>query len=689
MTEPARSTIVQLHMRLVLLLLLATPLFAQREFCRFRASDEVDPFRRWLSSPEVICSATSDFLGESATLHVQLPDAHTGVVYLPRRAVAYPVSNARAQVPADEEMWLITLEKRSIASIIPIPAIEAGTERTVDGRIGGLSSAVLGWLRVDEQDRKSLQEATGILAPQVRLTFDGPSHDSDPLPSLSVLNGAFFLVRGVPAGAATLDIGGKGWLPHRTNVTVGSRAITIAPDPLLVRPAGSLIINFNTDRNLADLNASLGICDESKQPPVRYEIFVSACPKPKRDAPLDPKTCKLIRQEWFGPEVPYGSFTVDDVAPGLYRVEMHFAKLPPVSTMAPVAPLQQQSVRLRAPYMTLYGSLTHGGEPLRRAANIAFPNDGVGFSPGDGSDYRAVLLNDIIEPDAKIDITGCEGEPNVFVLSDEFIKPFTRFDIDIPDNSITVSVTDTFTHMTLHNATLRYVVLSKRFPHRPLFTRTLTANDTVHGRFVIEAVPERKIELTVSHGGYQKYMVEPFTMGKSEHKTIDAQMMPLRGMRGRIVSPVPFDDGLVMWLRAGGRGESVDIGPDGTFAYESMHDAGEIMVVVSRSHPLWVLRMPEVGPRQTLDLRFPDAPVRMFDVKVEGADRNTQATIEISVGGLAVPSGAFWEHQRLRGGQTRIMGNRVETVHDILETGPIEVNGTRLMPGVTELVLKP
>jgi hypothetical protein len=718
-------------MRLLLLLLLATPLFAQREICRFRAGDAVDPFRRWLSSQEVTCSAAELPSGQwnvfvrggaevslpmlvnggtpidastftmtpAATLTVQLPDAHTGVVYLPRRAVAFPVSGTRVEVPVGEELWLLVLEKsRAIASLIQIPAIEAGTERTIDARTGGLTSALLGWLRVADTDRKALQDATGILSPQVRLTAAGPSRDSDPLPPLAALNGAFVLVRGVSAGDAELDIGGKGWLPHRTRVTIGARSITSVPEPLLVRPAASLIVSFSTDSNLLELDASLGSCDPSQDRPARYEISVSACAKPKKkDDPIDPKSCRLIRQESFAPEVPYGSFAVDDVAPGLYRAEMHFGKLPPVSTMVTVAALQQQPMRLRAPYATLYGSLTRGGEPIRRDATIAFPGGGVGFASEDG-EYRAVVLATVeIGTDARIDVAACKGEPRAWVLANELVRPFSRFNIDIPDNSITVSVTDTFTQMTLHNATLRYVVMSKLFPFRPVFTRTFAANDMVDGRFVIEAVPERQIHLTVSHGGYEKYVIKPFTMSKSEHETIDVQMMPLRGIRGRIISPVPFDEGTVTWHRPDGRvDETVDVAPDGSFAHERSHEPGQIMTVVSRSHPLWILRMPQVAPRQTLDLRFPDAPARTFDVKVEGVEASAEHTIGVSVGGLVVPLGALSQHQRLRDGHLRIRGNRSETVHDILETGPIEVftgapewPRTRLMPGVTELVLTP
>lgn len=721
-------------MRLVLLLILAIPLFGQSEICRFQAGDDVDPFRRWLGSQDVTCVAASSAaeipaglwnvfrrndravsapmlvhgattvdvepltLVPSATLVVQLPEGHRGVVYLPRRVTAFPVS-ARTQVPAGEELWLFVLDKsRHITSIVPIPAIEAATERAVDARMGGLTPSLLGWVRVADGDLAALRNAVDVSSPQVRASFGGPALDADPLPPPALVHGAFFLVRGVSAGQAELDIGGRGWLPHRGRATVGSRVITTVPNPLLVRPAASLIVSFSTGPEVADLDRSLGSCDPSKDEPPLFKISVSACAKPKRAGdPIDPKACGLVREETFAAEVPYGSFAMDDIPPGLYRAEMRFGKLPPVSTMVTAMALQQVPVRLSGAYYALYGSLTHGGEPLGRDATIAFPLDGVGFAPKDTGEYYAVLLADtVIETDTRIDVGTCESGLRAFVLSDEEVRPFSRFNIDVPDNSITIKVTDTFTQMPLPNPTIRYEIMSKLVPRRPVVTRTWSAGENEQGRFMIKAVPEREIRMTVSHGGYMKYLVRPFTISKSEHKVIDAQLMPLRGTRGKVHSPVPFEEATVSWHRPSGRGETVDLGSDGTFAYESVHEAGEIMTVVSRSHPLWVFRMPAIGPKQSLDLRFPDASAREFDVKIEGVDARTVTSVGMAVGDLVVPSGALSLHQRLRDTEAYIRGNRFATFRDILETGPIEVftgkedsPRQRLAPGVTELVFPP
>lgn len=717
-------------MRFAFLLCLAVPLFAQSEICRFRAGDAVNPFQRWLASQQVTCEDATKAVppgrwnvfvrgtnalsspvfvegtfdpsslptAPAATIALQLPDGHGGVVYVPRRAIAFPVTGARVQVPAGEELWLIVLEKsRVIVSIVPIPAIEAGAERAVDARSGGVSSSILGWLQVAEGDRAAIRNSGDVQSPTVYVMSAGPAREADPLPWPAFLDGAFVLVRGVSAGNAELEIAGRGWLPHRTRAKVESRVITIAKEPLLVRPAASLIVNWSgDDGDLLALDRSLGSCDSSKDKPPLFEISVSACAKPKHpDDPVDPTTCRLVRQETFGPEVPYGSFAVDDIPPGIYRVEMSFGRVPPVSTMVSAVAMQQRSVRIRAIYLTMYGSLTRGGEPLEHDATIAFPGDGAGFASQETGEYRAVLKQGV-ETDDQINVTECEGGLRTLVLADQPGGAHSRFDIDIPDNTLAINVTDTFTQMSLPAASLRYVVLSKNFPKRPVITRVLTPDEHAHGRFVLKAVPEREIHLTVSHGGYEKYIVKPFTMPKSEKKTIDVQMVPLRGSRGRIVSPVPFDDGSLGWYTQEGKGiEQVDLGPDGTFVYERSHEPGETMVVVSRSHPLWIFRAPAVDPRQTLEVRFPDAPIREFEVTILGADTRTVTPVGIVVGGMMIPSGALDHHQTLRERRMHIRGSGSMMFRDFAETGPIDVFAgaldsprKRLTSGVTELVFE-
>lgn len=713
-------------MRIATFLLLAFPLAAhaagttvklQRdgvpvekgEVCRFPAGDRENPFQRWLTSQEVTCLAsgspmtfpaglwnvfgkagnglsTAPVLIDGAaapdTLSISLDPAaivapllrqgHRGAIYAPRKGSAFPVGQ-RVTVPAGEELWLFVLEKSTLVAVVPIAALEPGSERTVDARSGG-PSAVITWLQVPEADRAALRDARLISSPVVHATTGGPGHDSDPLPPLALLNGAFVRVRGVPAGEAELEVAGRGWVPHRRRVNVAS-AVTLVPEPLVVRGAGTLAVNWSTADDLPALNRSIGSCETDEKTP-QFEISVAACAPPQRpNEPVDPAACSVIRKETFEPQMTFGVVTVEDLVPGVYRAAMHFGKLPPVSATVSVLPMQQKSLRLFASYIQVYGGVTHGGEPLAENATIEFPGGGIGFATREKGEYRGVLPT-MIGPDAQINVTACDGAPRALVLTDRPLRRNARFDIDIPANVLTISVTDTFTRMPLGGALVRYVLMSASVPRRPVMTRTVTtgADGDAEGRVVITSVPEREMRITVSHPGYQKQAVDPFSMTKSEKKTLDIQLVPLRGSRGRIVSQKPFDNGAIFWFSpSGAETERADLSPDGTFVYAGSHGPDETMAVVSLSHPVWTLRTPRLERRQTIEMRFPDAPVREFDVSVAGADQRDTRYIALVIGGVRLPQPALRQHQALRSLPATVRGAGPLRLRDIAETGPIDV----------------
>jgi hypothetical protein len=681
------------------LLFIAAPLFAQQELCRFRAGERENPFQRWLVSQDVVCSAMNAPLppgkwnvfahtGNAVSLPALVEDGaaptltlvpsatlsltqSSGLVYLPRRAVAYPAQR-KMLVPAGEPLWLLTLEKSgAIASIVPIAAIEANTERAVDARSGALPPSILGWLQLRDADRAAIAKAVDVALPRVH----AGAKESDPLPPLDALDGALVLVRGATADDVQLDLGGRGWLPHRIAVKVGAHAITVADQPLLVRPAASLLVSFSTPEDLTSLDETLGECVETRSDAApQFVVAVSSCPEPSKEEPLDPKTCREIRVETFLAQIPYGSFAIDDIPPGFYRAELRFGKLPPISNTVPIGPLEQTPLRLFGEYEALRGSLTRGGEPLERDASIAFPGGGIGFAPKENSEYAAVLLQRI-EVDDRIAIASCDGRVRCYVISDQDSRWNARFDLDIPGNELTVRVTDTFTTMLLHNATLRLEVMPKRSRGIPLFTQTLLSHEQRDGAFVLKGLPEREIHVTVSHPGYQKYIVQPFTMAKSEQRTIEAQLVPLRSSsRGRIVSARPFESATITWMSAAGlETEHAELAPDGSFDAMNTHEAGETMAIASLSHPLWVARSPAMPRGHELTLQFPDAlPMRTFASRI--ADRSRGATyVGIVIGGLLVPQGALRAHQTLRAQRSMVSGGQAILFRELVESGPIEV----------------
>lgn len=668
------------------------------EICRFRALDAENPLQRWLGSQEVTCVAAGAALefpsglwnvfvrregmisttpllidGDAtatvvdpplvagATVTPMLAAGRTGVIYVPRRGIAYPVDGAHAIVPADEPLWLFVLDKSLPEAVFPIAPLAAGSERTIDARGGGVPSLV-GWLHVPEAERNALATVSGVASPVIR----AGSRESDPLPPPSQLHAAFYRISGIAGPSAALRVDGRGWLPDRRVVRM-QPGLTVAAAPLLLRATGTLTVHWNSEQDLAALERSIGSCEKEDAPQVAISIAKCAVSRPSQAT--EPEACTSIAEHKT--DAFFGSVTFDDVAPGLYRAEMRYGRLPATIRVGSVQPLLNADIRVRAEYFPLHGSVTHGGEPLGEDVSIELPG-GIGFAPEDSEEYHAVTRTPGIAPETPIMIAACDGSPRAIVLADA-MRRSSRVDIDIPANVLEVQVTDTFTREALGGAVVKLEAMAVLRPSQVVFTTTRNADES--GTVTLAAVPLREIRLTVTHPGYETRRVEAFTMPKSGRHTIDAQLVPLRGTRGRIVSNRAFENGAVVWFSpTGSQTERVELATDGTFVHQNWHTREETMAVLSSSHPLWVMRAPESERRQSLNLRFPDEPAVGFDVWLASAARADEARyVGIVIGGVRVPQPVLAQHQTMRRNPPLLRGAGPQSFRDLLATGPIDV----------------
>jgi hypothetical protein len=462
---------------------------------------------------------------------------------------------------------------------------------------------------------------------------------------------------------------GRGWVPDR-RVVNAQAGVTVAAAPLLVRAAGTLVVYWKSEQDLRELDASIGSCNAADVAP-QVEISVFKCP-PLRPADRGVAAeCVLLRREKV--DAFFGSMAFEDVVPGMYRAEMRYGKLPPVSETAHVRPLRVDDLRILASYSTLYGSVTRGGEPLDEKVRIHF-TAGVGFAPAETDEYRAVFHKSSGErSEMAVTVAACDGAPEAVVLGDQPMRPHARFNIDIPVNELTVRVTDTFTGETLRGASVKLDVMSLMRYSRVAFSAEKKTDQD--GTAVWSSVPVRELHLTVTHGGYEKRNVEPFPMKKSGAQTVDVQLVPSRGSRARILSDRPFESGAVVWFSpAGSETEHVELAADGTFVYTRSHAADETMAVVSASHPLWVQRAPAASGRESLTLPFPAAPPVAFDVWIAAAIAPRESReIGVAIGGVRVPQPVLAYHQTLRHDPPLLRGSGPQHFRDLLATGTIEV----------------
>jgi hypothetical protein len=680
------------------------------EVCRFPARDRERPIERWLTAQDVTCAAADAALtfppglwnvfarargavsvdpilidGDSApaslafalvpaaTVVLQLPPGATGVLYAPRHVIAFPATE-RTTVPAAEELWLIVMSNRVPAAVVPIAPLIAGVERVVDARSVADVPAVLGWIQVSDADRAAVKAARGVELPRIALTTGRREIVAASLPGPDDLSGAFVLFREASAGTADLRLDGRGWLPFRRTLRIAPQSVTLLREPIQARASATVIVNWSVNGDLLALDRSLGSCEPPREAP-RFELTISSCPEPKPGKPLDPDSCNTIHKETLRTELTFGTVRIDEVPPGTYRAELRFGRLPPADAITEVPALRQRPFSLQANYFEAYGSLTRGGEPLGEDAQIVFPAGGVGFATRETGEYRAVLKAGF-GPDAKIDIATCSGK-QAFVLADRGMDVWkrARFDIDIPCNSLTVTVTDTFTRMPLPAATLKYVVMSLRLPRRPVLTLDVRPSDAAGGQFVIKAVPERELHLTVSCPGYKKKEIEPFSITKSENRKIDVELVPLGGSEAKVLSARPFAEGAIYWFSAAGVvTERAELASDGSFHFEQTHYRDETMTVVSRSHPLWILRAPAVERATPLQVRFPDAaPQRDAEVTIDKMPARMLTPIGVVIGGLRVPQPALVQHLAIRGSIPFVKGSGPLLIPALAETAPIDI----------------
>jgi hypothetical protein len=672
------------------------------EVCRFAAGDRENPFQRWLADSTPVCVPSGSSLAfpaglsnvfarsrngisidpvvvdgsaapstltfsvaAAATLVVHLPPGDRGVLYAPKRVIAFPAAE-RMTVPAGEELWLFVMSQSTAVGIVEIAAIPQGSERTVDLRELSGARAIVGWTHIAESDRDALQNARGVRQPSVTAIVEGKQFEAVSLPAPEMLGGAFVLFRGVPAGPAEVQLSGRGWLTHRRQIQIAAKPVTTMVEPIPARPTARIAVNWSLPYNAAAIERSLGSCEVTPDTP-RFDLTISACAPSKGS---EPEACQPVKTEPLRTEVNFGTVAVDEVPPGLYRAELRYGKLPPAGTTAQVRPLSQTTMQLQGNYFAGYGDLTRGGKPIAEDMRIAFPGGGVGFSARNSGEYYAALTQ-LFGVDARIDVITCGGNA-FFVLADRPATRNGRFDIDIPDNSLTLTVIDTFTRAAVRSATIRLVVMSLS-GRGPVMSRKMEPDD--EGRLALRGLPQRELRIEVSRSGYRTKELAPFTLGKTENKEIEVQLEPVSGMQAKLVSARPFRSAIIYWFSASGSEiEHAEVDPDGTFAFDANHYRDETMTVVSLSHPLWIARPPSAARGRVLEIRFPDgAPERRAEVTIAGAGPRMTTPIGVAIGGLRVPQPALARHQALRELTTLVRGEGPLSIPGLAETGPIDI----------------
>jgi hypothetical protein len=161
-------------------------------------------------------------------------------------------------------------------------------------------------------------------------------------------------------------------------------------------------------------------------------------------------------------------------------------------------------------------------------------------------------------------------------------------------------------------------------------------------------------------------------MGEDRERELTLVLTSATVRLGR-VNRHPIEQGKVVWYSPDGRmTEVVEVSSDGSFSYKQEHAPGELLFVIGTNAPLFATRQPNLLDGAVLEIDYPAAAVKSFEVALAPGANPDQGFMTIAIGDIVVPLDVFGWH-----GSRRVAGNigRVSTtprpVPDILATGSI------------------
>lgn len=516
---------------------------------------------------------------------------------------------ARCQLPVASHVYVV-----STGAILPTTNIVPAT-RVVPLIVAGGRVRAIG------------NEVTPEAGKTVRFEFepDAAGKGSVIVPTASAL--LFF--RGLPAGTQQIAIGGG----VRTQVKVVAGEVTMA-DPIVARNV--LRIHWWTPVTLASLSRA-----------GKTTLELLDCPA----------RCNVVGTTTLPDDVVKGLAELPGIAKGSYRVRVTHPGLPPFTANIDVPP---QDADLEIRYIVLSGKVTRGGEPLhvRLFDTETDPRSG---------EYTSVVA---ALPKPPITLQPVDGGRAITVVPDSAPVENARYDIDVPDNRLTIRVVDADSRAPVENANVTMAALEEGKDEAAHFAGPAGMTDA-EGRLVIDsAVTNKRLQICANRKDYENACADRFQLRSEAEKTIEIALSKATARHGLVVLPGPQQFASVAWYSPDGRlTETAQVKEDGTFDFQRPHLPGEIVTYAAANQPFIAIRHPLLGPDDTFEIRpAPGARVRSFQVSA-----GQPAFFTIALADLIVPQNAFAAHLGRHGAQPSLQPGWVSNVPDILESAPIRV----------------
>ena len=677
------------------------------EVCLFRAGSEAGPITRFFASSDVTCSPASgdvavgegtwnvfarkgtsliservEFVADAeakakrprlelvdaATLVSKVGEGESLFVWVPRTRSAFP---AGASVPAGQVIPIVVAHGviRRVEAPLTLAAGESRTLEKAERRPNRVDVVVPVAIRTTP--------AEGGEAPQVTLAdASGKRHAAEvPLAKSDVLVGEtlqFF--REVPAGALTASLSGKQWKNVEAKLAADAASpALVAETTLEARATTKLTVRWWTPVDPAQLAAGRRTCekkpDEKSDAATHFRARLLWCADQMQDlnAYTNPRECTATAEQALPMDALKGEATFEDVAAGLYYVELGYPRLPPVLKKVEVAPRESSSVDAELRFFTFHGRLTRAGKPIEAEVFES-------LSDGETGRYEAVLT--YTPGESPFQVITCDNTLNAWLVPDEGPVENAAFDVDLADNRIVVDIVDKKTGAPIPNIQVSIGALDEVTAPNAMHFAASQGRTDERGRVVIEPVlKNKKLMICADTRDYDHLCAEPFVMGKTVEKMVRLELAPVVKRAGRVIAAGDLGYVQIIWFsRAGVRTEMVrGVQPDGSFTYQRPHAEGEIIIFSSDTQPLFASLHPRLAEGQPLELRLPAVPRRNFTVTLSPDSREQVAFLALRIGDVVVPINGLGQHLAMRGLQSALEPGHSVKVVDVLATGPTRV----------------
>jgi hypothetical protein len=662
-----------------LALLIALPLVADTEVCRWKAGPATNPITRFFAFPDVEChpasekvpagwnvmarsgdaliSAGSDLkLVPAAKINAAVPSGASLFVFVPRTAFAIPGN----VIPADTDVIPLLVKDGKIIAIANRVNVPAGKSANV---------------AFDPPRANHVDVAVPVVfAPKSDPSIEAPQvligEKDKPIVALNKGTEATLLFFR-DASPATLKLSGKRWKGTEA-VVAGGSVVTL--EPIVAKQTSKLIVNWWAPFDPAKLAAKEPECIPAKrgfavnnEPRLKETTFVAIVSDCTPD-PLKPGTraqCKEFARKELPQDVLKGSFEVEDVPLGRYSIQFSYPGLPAIGAGAEVGSKETASVDVEIRYVTFFGKITRGGKPVKAMVFNA-------VSDPDSGEYTAVVTR--LPPAGMTEVLSCDGaEPYRFV-ADAGPKENERFDIAIPDNRVLVEVVDKKTGAPVPKAIVGFRALVSGQPNTSQFSSRAGETDA-DGKLTITPVLEnRTVRVCAFREDYEDACSPDFKMEGVAEKSVRIEVNRVQVRHGR-VNAAPFTRGMVAWYSPGDgvpREMIRDFKEDGSFTYQRDHAAGDVVVFTASDRPLYAFPQPAIDANQTFEITLPPVASRSFTVSLPDTAAEG-GSIALAVGGVIIPMDAVAYHIIPRRVQNYLEKGRTILISDVLHAGAIRV----------------